>query len=199
MEIEKKIDKDELVIRVAEIRGEQGRWLLGVIESMHHRGMKIEDGVRFRLGWSTLIFRKQTDGRLLVCEPDFMGNPFEDEVDTLDATLDIQSRQNAKVIEVGVAPMAISFQDKIIVSKGALDLPSLYMERKAPVPEKHDSGWYIGERDFGRTKPASELEAIFAYQLLRYRPHLLDMLTLPSGYLVFVNGDEIERVIGPQE
>jgi hypothetical protein len=62
------------------------------------------------------------------------------------------------------------------------------------VPEKGDSGWYIGEVD----QPQNELKAIYSYQLLPLRPALLKVLALPVGYVVVFENDRIEAILNEQ-
>lgn len=190
-----KIAGNTVVVTASPTLSAQAEWLLSLIERMHSRGMAIGDGVRFQLGWSILTFRKQIDETLVVCEPDFLRNPFEDELSSVDVTLKVQAKQNEFAEKIGATPVQISFQDKVVVAKGALDDSMLYMERSVPSPEKGDSGWYIGKREKGSAAP--ELEAIYAFQLLKIRPVLVDALTLPAGYIVFVDGGEIERILDP--
>jgi len=168
-------------------------WLSGVIETMYRRGVIIREGVRFQLGWSILSLRSQADGALVVCEPDYFGNPFQDELRSVDVTLEAQARQNEFARTLGVTPVVTSFQDKIVVAKGVLNDATLYMERGIPCPEKNDSGWYIGKR--GQDNDPPELEAIYAFQLLRERPHLFEALILPAGYVVFANEQGIEKIL----
>lgn len=168
-------------------------WLRGVVETMHQRGVIIRDGVRFQLGWSILSLRSQADGAFVVCEPDYFGNPFQDELRSVDVTLEVQARQNEFAAKLGVTPVLTSFQDKIVVAKGVLNDAMLYMERGIPCPEKNDSGWYIGKR--GQDNEPPELEAIYAFQLLRERPYLFDALILPAGYVVFANEQGIEKIL----
>jgi hypothetical protein len=170
----------------------QANWLCGVVEAMHRRGAIIQENVRFQLGWSVLSFRSQGDGALVVCEPDYFGNPFQDELRSVDVTLEVQSRQNEFAARLGVTPVLISFQDKIVVAKGVLNDSMLYMERGTPCPEKNDSGWYIGKQ--GQDNGSPELEGIYAFQLLREQPHLFNALILPAGYVVFANEHGIERI-----
>jgi len=171
----------------------QANWLHGVVEAMNRSGVILQDGVRFQLGWSILSLRGQANGALVVCEPDYFGNPFQDELRSVDVTLGAQARQIDFAARLGVLPVLTSFQDKIVVAKGALDDTILYMERGNPCPEKNDSGWYIGSRSQDIDSP--ELEGIFAFQLLRERPYLFDALILPAGYVVFANKQGIEKIL----
>lgn len=40
-----------------------------------------------------------------------------------------------------------------------------------------------------------ELEAYYAYQIIKIRPSIIQALTLPSGYMVVFNKDRLEAVL----
>jgi hypothetical protein len=87
------------------------------------------------------------------------------------------------------------FKTKSYLKQGVLSLQRLYLER-TPSPPKGDSGWYIGPVEAGATQPkAEELEAMYVYQLLASCPEILTALVLPPGYLVVMNGREMEAVL----
>jgi hypothetical protein len=67
------------------------------------------------------------------------------------------------------------------------------MERIAAKPG--DTGWYIGRRDGDN----AVLDAIQVYQLLRLRPTLLQYLLLPPGYMVILNGDQVEAFVNDKD
>jgi hypothetical protein len=116
---------------------QQSEWLLSMLSRMSQSGILPEDGKRFQLGWSMLVFRKQSDEVLVVCEPDFKKNPFINEVSDVSVTLKNIALQNEFAKQAGVTPVNASFQDKIIIEKGCLGLDRIYMNRIEPVPEKH--------------------------------------------------------------
>ena len=170
----------------------QVTWLLGVILQMNSRGTVLADGFRFQLGWSILTLRRKSDGSLIICEPDYLNNPFEDALESVNITLDIQAKQKEFSRKYAVTPMITSFQDKIVVENDALAEDEIYMERSVPSPEKNDSGWYIGRRK--KNDAAPEIKAVFAYELLKLRPQLFASLILPAGYMVFINKEKIIEI-----
>ncbi|MBC3907878.1 immunity protein Imm33 domain-containing protein [Undibacterium umbellatum] len=175
----------------------QAKWLLGVLEQMYQRGVKFDDGTRIQIGWSILSLIKQDDGSFMVCEPDFDRNPFEDIRNSVDVSLNVIAKQNKFTSGIGAKQVPIAFQNKVIMAKGVLDESSFYLERIAPDLEKNDSGWYIGKTNLNEEK--DELSAIYAFQLLQLRPELIDVLTLPEGYMVFVDGLTVSCVTNPND
>ncbi|SMC30033.1 hypothetical protein SAMN02745857_04381 [Andreprevotia lacus DSM 23236] len=168
-------------------------WLLGVLARMHQTDHLVEDGKRIQLGWSVLVFRRQSNGTLLVCEPDFMRDPFTDEVPNANYSLRLQAVQMAFADRAGVSPEVTRFQEKIILEKGCLEENAIYMTREPPQREKADSGWFIGVRR--PNEATAELEAIYAFQLLRDRPSLFPALILPAGFMVVAGPDGVESVL----
>ena len=170
----------------------QAKWLLDTVVAIHNDGFVIGDGKRIQFGWSILVFRKQDDRTLALCEPAFFGNPFEDENVDISCTLLILMQQNDFANLVGVTPVDVSFQDTIVIARECLTERELYLERTPDVPTG-DSGWYIGYRRPVIPQPA--LESIFVFELLKKRPKLLPVLILPPGYLVIVTGNSISSVV----
>jgi len=86
----------------------------------------------------------------------------------------------------------LRFCDKIVAAKNVLELDNIYLERTKGC-EKGDSGWYIGPVNDEHN--AEEYEALYAYELLKLRPSLIRVLTLPFEYLVIFEKDELKAVV----
>jgi len=171
----------------------QAEGLLGKLAELHERGPALRDGTTIEFGWAPLRLRA-ADGGLLVCEPDFDGNPWQDWAPTVDRTLRVLSGQVALLNTLGVAGVPARFDDKVVAARGCLDVPRIYLERVTP-EAAHDSGWYIDTVDGPDTpRPPDELEGLYVYQLLARRPPVLPLLALPPGYLAVMNGDEVEGI-----
>lgn len=187
------IAEKKIIVNASQGLKSQAKWLLSVIEKSHRNGFVIEDGSRLQIGWSFLTFRRQADACFIVCEPNYFKNPFQDELGSVDLTLEVQARQVDFVTKYDIDPQITSFQDKIILAEGALHAAEIYMERSSPSVEKHDSGWYIRARIKSEVQP--KLEAIYAFQLLTFRPELFDILILPTGFAAFVNENGVEEIL----
>ena len=170
----------------------QGIWLAELVEKLAHQTGPVIEGASFQIGWSILRLVKKS-GALALCEPDFDTDPFVHCRDDISATLTVIAQQHAVLSTTGCTPVDIRFDDKIILFKDCLSESRLYGERLEPT--KGDSGWYIGPaREHDRAGP-DDLEAIWAFELLHRRPHLLAALCLPAGWLVFWNGTDIEEIV----
>lgn len=179
-----------------------GRSLLASVQALHAQGVLLHDGLRVRLGWSVLTLRAQADGALVAHEPDFLGDPLAGERASISLTCAILLRHNQFARRYGCAQEGLSFQDKIVLAKGALEHDTVVMARTAPKPEQLDSGWFISQPD--EHAADAGYDAIPAYELLVRRPCLVDALTLPRGHMVVATRaaittvvDALDRVLTP--
>src|SRR5262249_35465056 len=144
---------------------------------------KLKNGFKIQLGWSILSLQER-NSELVVCEPDYRKNPFEDWHDDITCTLKVQAEQN-EILELTEAEGNFAlFQDTIIYAKGCLAEQRVYLHRSPPA-FGGDSGWYIGPVKGSAKKPV--LEKMHVYELLRHRPALLQVLCLPVEYMVIFN------------
>lgn len=104
----------------------------------------------------------------------------------------VQLEQGILLNKLNLDGEMISFQDKIICTKGVLELDNIYIERNKQ-HEKGDSGWYIGPVD--ESIANNELEAYYAYQLIKIRPSIIQTLALPSGYITIFNKDKVVAIL----
>jgi hypothetical protein len=141
-----------------------------------------------------VTLRRHQHHTLLVCEPDFFGNPFTQERPDISTTLAVQVNMIRFAQRVGVDPPDVLFQDKIVLAQGCLRESKIYLER-LPITKRGDSGWYIGPRAGTLAPTQNELEAIVVYELLQQRQALLPVLCLPVGYMVIVDDDQMVDVV----
>ena len=74
-----------------------------------------------------------------------------------------------------------------------LQLDEVYLQRARDC-DKGDSGWYIDPVD-ETEETDGELEAYYAYQLLKIRPSIIQVLALPYEYLVVFEKDKIKAIL----
>lgn len=91
----------------------------------------------------------------------------------------------------------IKFSDKIVTAKNVLQLDEVYLQRASDC-EKGDSGWYIGPVE-ETEETEDELEAFYAYQLLKIRPSIIQVLALPYEYLVVFEKDKIKAILDDKD
>ena len=174
-------------------------WLLEVLNNLFPKNHKFIDGEKVTIGWSIVTLRKTNENEFTVFEPDFEGNPFTEEISNVSYSLLIQAEQNQFAASAKVAPLFVSFQDKIIIKKNCFDSNQLFMTRVEPNFKNNQSGWFIENRSKSNTKIVSEGDfvGIYAFELMKLQTSVVQVLGLPPGYMVIVDNDKIE-VISPE-
>jgi len=155
-------------------------------------------GMRIRFGWT--LFTLEADGdALVVCEPDFDGDPLTATRPSIATSLDVIAKQAAFARAQGVVPVDVTFDQVVIARRGAITSPDIQAFREDPDPPD-DSGWSIS---LAGTSKASDdpddYETIPTYRLFSLRPTLLPGLVLPPGYGLFLEGNRISQVLSPPE
>jgi hypothetical protein len=169
--------------------------LLTAIERASKR-TGIREGMRIRFGWSVLTLEPEGEG-LIVCEPDFDGDPLRAVRPGVDTTLDVTARQAALLKRVGVEPVDTTFDQMVIVARRAFDGETLQLFRTQP--SGNDSGWSISSGDAqSPSDNPDDYEAVHSYTLLRHRPEALAVLPLPPEFGVVIEGPTIAAVLDPQ-
>jgi hypothetical protein len=185
----------DLVARCDDAFATQAGSLLEAVASFQSQGKRLADGVHVQFGWSLLTLRRR-GGDLVVCEPDFDGDPFHEIREDVTCTLRVLMGQVAVVQRLGLVPVEIRFDDKVVLAKGCLAQRRVYLQRSQPRPG--DSGWYVGPVDGPAPEQKPEnYEAIHVFELLHRRAALLRVLALPARYLVIFDGDEVQGIADP--
>lgn len=170
--------------------------LAAQVEGLFHFLAEVEndrliDGFSIQVGWSIYFLDKREDGYHIIVH-DYTKSPFEDMTDDLTISLWILLKQVRCLKQLKVEGELLRFCDKIVAAKNVLELDNIYLERTKDC-EKGDSGWYIGPAN--GEHDTEEYEAFYAYELLKLRPSLIQVLTLPTEYLVVFEKDEIKAIL----
>ena len=185
-----------LVVNCADELCDQGKWLLETIKRLHEQGLPLEDKKRIQFGW-TLLTLKRRDSEIVLCEPDYAGNPFSDVVEDVTRTLWVQAQQVDVLRKLGLEGSPARFQDKVVIAKGCLDEPRVFLQRQG-TQEPGDSGWFLGHVQENQDT-GGDYDSLYVYQLLFRRPTFLQVMALPPEYVVVFNGDQIESILDPQD
>ncbi|MBO1581386.1 hypothetical protein [Bacillus sp. XF8] len=166
------------------------------VEGLFHFLTEVEndrliDGFSIQVGWSIYFLDKREDGFHITVH-DYTKNPFQDMTEDLTISLWILLNQVSFVKSLAIEGELLRFCDKVVAAKNVLELDNIYLERTKGC-EKGDSGWYIGP--VNDEDDTEEYEAFYAYELLKLRPSLIQVLTLPSEYLVIFEKDEMKAVV----
>lgn len=167
--------------------------LFAILEQVDHN--KLIHGFSLQVGWSIYYLHERETGNFILTTADYSKNPFEDITEDLTLALWVQLEQGHFLRKMNVEGLSIKYSDKIILSKGVLEIEKIYLQRNGDV-EKGDSGWYIGPVEDNNTV---ELYALYAYQLLKIRPEIIQVLALPNDYMVVFEGNEIKAVLNEND
>jgi hypothetical protein len=161
-----------------------------------HHDQRLKDGFTIQFGWSFLRLRDRASD-LLICEPNYRGDPFQQWSEDVSATLKFSAEQAGFLRSIAFPAsdsLGVRFDDKIVMWKDCLSAPRIYLER-VKTSSVGDSGWYIGPVPASREKPA--YQSIRVYELIDLRPEVMQALALPPGFLVVFDGDGIAGLQGP--
>ena len=198
MRFAKVIDGKHVGVECHESLRLQAKWLLDLVDTIvTERGHKVlSNGYMIEFGWSMLQIGAAGSDNFDLLEPDYRDDPFRKWRKDISSTLIVQQQQNDFVLQVGAEPQSTSFQDKVVYCKSVFSQRRVYLERQGPRP--NDSGWFIGDGNQMKGEyAADELAACYAYELLKYRPEVVKVLQLPTGYLVIFDGSCVEAVLAP--
>jgi hypothetical protein len=191
--VERQIENLVVVAECGEDLAIQAEALLSKLEQLHRQGPALHPGSVIQFGWSRLVLEADNNG-LIVCEPDFDADPIHQTVPKVDRTLRVVSEQAGICRLVHAVGQDVSFDQTMIVAKGHIATPRIYLDRRTP-EVKGFSGWYLGP--FEEEEPIQnqdQLERLYLYQLLKLRPAVLSVMNLPINYVVVFDRDKIEMI-----
>lgn len=176
---------------------EQGKWILDVIEEEYYKVDILKENFSMQIGFITLKFEKE-DNEVKIITPDLTKDPFNDYTYNISLFLILQLQQNDIIKKLKkITGEGIAFDDKIKVYKECKDKNNFFLIRDS-FKTKNYSGWLIdslnndGTRDYHKDE---EFEDMYVYEVLRFRPDLVKLLSLPKGYRVAIIDNEIKQII----
>jgi len=174
----------------------QGNWLLGVLAPIVEQRIGTSTELRLQFWWTVFTIQRR-GGELLIQEPDYLSDPANRRTSDLTFTLTLTARQRDLLAEVGAQPNPAMFNHQVVVTKGWLAKPRLYLERSAP-QAKDDSGWFIGPGEDGEEEEP-EYQSKRVFEVVKERPELIPILALPEGYSALVGEERIHWIVDPAE
>ena len=106
---------------------------------------------------------------------------------------DVRQADREALAGLAVAGVPVGPRDKIVIAAGACEHPCVYFERLESVETKGCAG-YVG---FADSRMAESHQAVEAADLLEMRPDWRELLRLPPGWLVVLDGHAVEAVFDP--
>jgi hypothetical protein len=167
------------------------RGLFEVLEHRHAIGPPLRAGTTVGFGWSVLTLQGSAD-ELVLCEPDFAGDPMRDLVPRVDDTLRVAAEQADLLNAMGVVAESPLYLDHVVILPGVLAVPEAYAERSQPY-DARDSGWYVGSAS-DSTPSSSAVQVVRVHELFRRRRAWMRALALPVGFLVVFEGSDITEI-----
>ncbi|CAM3982895.1 hypothetical protein BAQ48_17870 [Bacillus luti] len=155
---------------------------------------KLADRFSIQVGWSVYSLYKYEDYYQIITR-DYTKNPFKDTTEDLTIALWVQLEQSHCLRRLNIEGELIKFNDKIVIAKNVLQQEEIYLQRSSGCDEG-DSGWYIAPIN---EEVSGELETIYAYELLKMKPAIIQVLALPYNYLVVFEKDEIKSILNESD
>lgn len=188
----------EFILTCADDLGSDLAWLCGVLEEMVASGRAFRPGETFQLGWSVLMVRNASAGRLSLWELDHSG---------------VAGRLDCSVTR---SLVALRRQKGVLASFGLesqAEIPSLKQtavrctrfpsaaERLLSRSEgtSADSGWFFGCTDKGHDHDLAEnLTGGPLYEMVCANVMVIDFLAMPVGSIILLDqSGRIRRAFGP--
>ncbi len=182
----------EIVLECSDDFSELAESVLDALIEMDRNGPRLKNGSKIQFGWSVLTLQEE-NGRLRVCEPDFSGNISQNRLN-IDTTLAVLKEQVSALRAAGEEGSDVSFTDLVAVAEGALSTESVFLKRDPPL-SKADSGWFVGKLEDLEAAREATVQPVHVYEVLRSRPILVHVMTLPPGYLVIVRGEKVQAML----
>jgi hypothetical protein len=165
-------------------------------EKLACSGIPLRSRTKMRFGW-TLLRLKNDDGCLLITEPDFAIWPAQGWSRTIDTSLEVLTAQVHLLRRLNVDGEDASFDQFIIAAPGALSQPEIFLRRDSSISAE-DSGWVLGSvEDPEALTCETRLERIAIANLVQLRRPLLQVLTLPPGFMVVFSANVVKQIFDP--
>lgn len=190
----KNIDGRNVIVHCNEALSTQAEFILDIIEEEQKKKDVLQNGYKIQIGWS-LYFIIKSDDSFILNTPDFSKDPFADITNDVSAALLVQMQQNDILRHTKTQGTPVSFQDKLIILKDALNSQNIYFVREEL--KQGDSGWYLGllNDDESGNRTEQDYISIYTYQLLELKPQLLKLLALPVGCIAVIKNNEIFEIV----
>ncbi|EOL45083.1 immunity protein Imm33 domain-containing protein [Enterococcus caccae] len=193
-EFKQKLGSKEFIATVEKELEPQLLSLFYILKNMNEE--ELINGFSFQIGWSIYFLEEINKDSFVILTSDTSKNPFEDKTKDLTLALWVQLEQDHFLRKLNLEGKSISFSDKIILQKNILTFDTMYMQRSSDV-EPGDSGWYIGSIEEDNSE--EDLYALYAYQLLKQKPEIIQVLALPDEYMVIYENNEIKTVLNEND
>ncbi|GAB4070284.1 hypothetical protein GCM10028777_35000 [Angustibacter speluncae] len=189
-----RLGEEQVSVDCIDSAAEHVPWLLQRLSAAHEQGIPLHPGAVLRFGWSVLVLRREPDGRLQVCEPDFARDPGADLRPEISTTLRVQAATRDLMAYLDVVdPVPVAYDQTVRVLGDVLDEPVLHLVRN--VPEGTSSGWFVTGPATPGVDALADPVPVPVHRLLVHRPTVIPALALPVGSVLTVQGDRLDQVL----
>jgi len=185
---EKKICNKTFVVNAEGELESQVKLLFEVLSEIEEQ--RLVSGFSLQIGWGVYYLSEENENEFVITTPDYLENPFKKTTIDLTLSLWVQLEQTHLLRILQLEGMTTKYSDKIIMERNVLDGEKFYLQRTRAV-EKGDSGWYVGTIK----EETKEIYAIYAYELLKMKPQIIKLLSLPNDYMVFFDKGEVKSIV----
>ena len=192
MIIERDIHRWKVIAECAEPHAAMARSALGVFARLADAGTSLRADLQVRFGWSMLRLEDEAP-RLRVVEPEFARWPELRWAPTVDTTLRITAAQISLLRQLTVDGDDAYFDQSIVAAPKAIEQADVFLRRVPRVSPK-DSGWLLGAQSDPEALGGNQLDGVSIASLVTRRPALLQVLALPSEFVVLFRGDSLEQI-----
>lgn len=173
------------------------RALLAKLAQLHQAGPPLQPGSKIDFGWSMLQIEAHPD-HWVVCEPDYESDPL-DWKPQVDDTLWVMQQQATLHAALGhISGLRTRGDQWLLLQPSALTAADVFLHRSSPT-DAQNSGWYIGVDSSADAELDQPAESVIAGALLLAKPEWLCTLSLPVGYLVHFNQDELADIMDDRQ
>lgn len=169
--------------------------LFEVFAALRAEAFVIADATELPIGWTRLRFAVEGP-TITVLEPDYDGDPEQGWRPDISVSLATLARQRAVLELVDVEGEAIDFDRHVLVVRGALEQPDVFLLRVTS-PGGRMTGWRLSPT--AGMQPEDEVDSLPVHEILRARPELVDAMLLPAGYMAFFTGERLTTLVDEQD
>lgn len=187
----KKIGDNKIIINCEEGLKAQVDILFKILEEVAD---KIQHDFSVQVGWSVYFLHKVAKQTFVLKTFDF-DKPFPALSLTEDLTKPIwvQMKQASLMYRLGLPGQNTRCSDRVTISRGVLDSDQdIYFQRTISL-DPEDSGWFIGYVTEPEGRPI--YESVYAFEILKKRPELVEILALPYNYLAVVKAQKLSSIV----
>ncbi len=114
------------------------------------------------------------------------------------ATATLTSAESEKLVALPGPREAVDPESRFVLAEACTSSKRIFLIR-TDLSFPGDSGWYAGSTDATKAGESPKLLSLKISDLIAARPDLKDMLSLPRGYLIVLDGGGVSAMLDPAD